>query len=89
LAEPKPGAGMIACKSRATVIPVRLFGTYEAFGRQRKLPRLGGRIHIAYGHPMTPDELDPGKAHPERYLEASRRIMQRIAALEMPSETFV
>lgn len=86
LADPKPGAGMIACKSGATIIPTRLFGTYEAYGRQRKLPRLGGRIHIAYGRPMTAAEIDPGKAHPERYLEASRRIMARIADLEMPEK---
>lgn len=86
LMDPKPGAGMIACKSGATIIPVRLFGTYEAYGRQLKLPRLGGRIHIAYDRPMTTEELDPGKAHPERYLEASRRIMARIGNLRMPDE---
>jgi len=85
LMEPKAGAGMIACKSGATLIPTRVFGTYEAYGRQHKLPKIGGRIHIAYGRPMTSEELDPGKAHPERYLEASRRIMQRIADLEAPS----
>lgn len=89
LMDPKPGAGMIACKSGATVIPTRLFGTYEAYGRQRKLPQLGGHIHIAYGHPMRPEEIDPGKDHPDRYLEASQRIMQRIANLEAPSECAV
>jgi 1-acyl-sn-glycerol-3-phosphate acyltransferase len=89
LAAPKPGAGMIACKSRATVIPTRLFGTYEAYGRHCKLPKIGGRIHISYGRPMTQDELDPGKAHPERYLEASRRIMARIANLRMPEGVVV
>ncbi len=85
LAEPKPGAGMIACKSKATVIPTRLFGTYEVFGRQDKTPKLGGHIHIAYGAPMSTAEIDPGKAHPERYLEASRRIMARIATLPAPN----
>lgn len=84
LSEPKPGAGMIACKSRATVIPTRLFGTYEAFGRNDAKPKIGGHIHIAYGEPMSTAEIDPGKEHPERYLEASRRIMARIAALEIP-----
>lgn len=86
LAQPKAGAGMIACKSRATIIPVRVFGTYEAYGRQRRLPKIGGHIHITYGRPTSSDELDPGKAHPERYLEASRRIMERIADLEAPKE---
>lgn len=82
LAEPKAGAGMIAVKSKATVIPTRIFGTYEAFGRQRKLPHIGGRIHIAYGKPMNTADIDPGKKHPERYLEASRRIMKEIGNLE-------
>lgn len=89
LAEPKPGAGMIACKSKATVIPTRLFGTYEVFGRQDKVPKLGGHIHIAYGEPMAAAEIDPGKEHPERYLEASRRIMSRIAALQPPVQTVI
>lgn len=89
LMEPKAGAGMIACKSKATVIPTRIFGSYEAFGRSDKIPKIGGRIHIVYGAPMTTEEIDPGKEHPERYLEASRRIMARIAALEAPNEVMV
>ena len=87
--EPKPGAGMIACKSKAVVIPTRLFGTHEVFGRADKAPKIGGHIHIAYDEPMAAAEIDPGKTHPERYLEASRRIMARIAALAPPSQTIV
>lgn len=89
LAEPKPGAGMIATKSKATVIPTRLFGTYEAYGRNAKLPKLGGHIHIAYGEPMSVADIDPGKEHPDRYLEASRRIMARIAALQLPQQAHI
>ena len=89
LAEPKAGAGMIACRSQATVIPTRLFGTYEAFGRNHKFPKIGGRIHITYGEPIYPYEIDPGKSHPERYLEASRLIMTKIAELKIPDTTVI
>ena len=89
LMEPKAGAGMIACKSKATVIPTRLFGTHEVFGRTDKAPKIGGHIHIAYGEAMAATEIDPGKTHPERYLEASRRIMARIEALQPPSEKMI
>ncbi|TVP77035.1 MAG: 1-acyl-sn-glycerol-3-phosphate acyltransferase [Puniceicoccaceae bacterium] len=89
LTEPKAGAGMIACKSQATVIPTRLFGTYEIFGRSHKIPTIGGPIHIAYGAPMTASEIDPGKDHPERYLEASRRIMASIAKLQLPHHRII
>ena len=89
LSEPQAGAGMIACKSRATVIPTRLFGTYEAYNRHQSLPKFSGSIHIAYGTPINAQDLDPGKSHPDRYQEASKRIMQQIALLEIPPTTIV
>jgi 1-acyl-sn-glycerol-3-phosphate acyltransferase len=89
LLPPKPGAGMIACKSRATVIPTRLFGTFEAYGRQHKRPSLGGPIQIVYGKPIQCEMIDPGSEHPERYIEASRRIMSHIAELRQPHPTVI
>ena len=84
LAASKPGTGMIACKSKAIVIPTRIFGTFEIWGRHRKLPSLGGPIHISFGPPMTVDTIDPGPDHPDRYGEASKRIMNEIAKLKAP-----
>ena len=89
IAHPKPGAGMIACKSKAIIIPTRIFGTFEVFGRQKKLPTLGGPIHITFGQPITIDTIDPGKDHPERYLEVSKRIIAEIAKLEAPRHIVV
>lgn len=89
LAEPKPGIGMIACKAKATVIPTRIMGTFEVWGRQKKLPLIGGSIHICFGPPMTVSDIDPGPEHPERYKEASRRIMNEIAKLKAPEPIIV
>lgn len=89
LGQPQAGAGMIACKSKATVIPTRLFGTYEAYNRHQVLPKFSGSIHIAYGTPVSAQDLDPGKSHPERYLEVSKKIMQRISDLQLPGSTIV
>ena len=80
---------MIACKSRATIVPTRVFGTYEAFGRHQKFPKFFGPIDIVYGTPISSETIDPGKEHPDRYLEASRRIMARIAALKLPKESTI
>lgn len=89
LGKPKPGVGMIACKSQATVIPARISGTFEVFGRQQKLPSLGGPIHICFGPPIAPGEFDPGQEHSERYDDASRRIMNAIAKLKSPEQIIV
>lgn len=89
LQEAKAGTGMIACKAQATVIPTRIFGAFEVFGRHKKLPAFGGCIHVSFGPPMLPDDLDPGPGHPERYLEASQRIMKEIAKLELAEQIIV
>lgn len=89
LQTPKPGAGMIACKSHATVIPTRLFGTFEVYGRHHKTPSIGGSIDIVYGKPISSETIDPGPEHPERYLEASRQIMKHIEVLRPPKLSII
>ena len=89
LQEPQAGIGMIACKAKATVIPTRIFGTFEVFGRHQERPASAGAIHVSFGQPMLPGDLDPGPAHPQRYLEVSRRIMKEIARLRSPQQVVV
>jgi len=85
LQEPKAGVGFLACRAGVPVLPVRVFGTYEAFGRQRKLPRLGVPLAVVYGPLIWPAQFDPGDADKgTRYQEAARRILAAIAAIEHP-----
>src|SRR3954471_15577787 len=42
----KPGVGFIASRTQVPVVPVRIFGSYEAFGKGRKIPLFGTRVTI-------------------------------------------
>lgn len=89
LQSPKSGVGFIVVKSQVPVVPVRIFGSFEAFGRGMKLPRLGTRISVVFGPPILPAVYDDPSAGKERYQVVSQRIFERIAALRLPVESVV
>ena len=72
---------MIACRFQLPVIPARNFGTFEAFSKKSKFPRFGKALTVVYGAPMMPSDYDPGAKVEDRYVEATRRIRERIIAL--------
>ena len=84
LQKPKAGVGLMACKTGAPVVPCRIYGSHEAFGKGVKIPRLGTPITIVFGPPVPAAEYDVPGAGKERYQIASQRIMDRIAALPKP-----
>jgi 1-acyl-sn-glycerol-3-phosphate acyltransferase len=83
LQPPKSGLGMFACRAAVPVVPARIFGSFDAFGRSRGL-QLGTPIHVTYGRVLQPRDFDDPAAGKERYQRASERIMSAIAALEVP-----
>ncbi len=83
LQTPKPGVGMIACSTQVPVVPVRIFGSYQAMGKGQGL-RFDTPITIVFGRPISPAEYDDPTAGKERYQVASNRIMARIALLQEP-----
>lgn len=84
----KPGVGFIAIKTRVPVVPVRIFGSFEAYGKGRSL-RLGTPVTIVFGAPIPPAVYDDPAAGKERAQVASERIMRTIAALQPPRETVI
>ena len=48
----RAGIGFIVIKSTAPVVPVRVFGAYEAWNRKMIFPRPRHRLAVKYGHPM-------------------------------------
>ncbi len=88
LQPPKGGVGMIACKTRMPVVPARIFGSFEAFGKGGGL-RLGTPISVTYGPALLPEAYDRPEDGRERYQKAAERIMAAIAALEPPRITVI
>ena len=52
----RSGIGLTVIKSTAAVVPVRVFGTFEAYGRHIKIPR-PHRIAVKYGRPLHFEKL--------------------------------
>ena len=88
LQAPKAGVGLICCRAQVPVVPVRIFGSFEAYGKGRGL-RLGTPVSIVFGRPVPPSVYDEPGAGKERYQIASNRIMERIAALQKPEPVVI
>jgi 1-acyl-sn-glycerol-3-phosphate acyltransferase len=88
LQTPKPGVGMIICRTQVPVVPARIYGSFEAFGKGVNFPRAGTKISVVFGPPIYPSEYDPGTGK-DRYQQASERIFNVIAKLERPGVTVI
>jgi 1-acyl-sn-glycerol-3-phosphate acyltransferase len=83
----RSGIGLIVLKSEAPVVPVRVFGTFEAYGRHLRFPR-PWRLAVKYGRPLRFESLRAeaqtcGKARLKAiYQEISDQIMAAIANLQ-------
>ena len=87
LQPPRSGIGLAVIKSNAPVLPVRVFGTFEAYGRHLKFPR-PHPIAVKYGQPIIFEELraEAKTCSKQRlkgiYQQIAVEIMGAIAKLE-------
>ena len=87
LQQARSGIGLTVIKSEALVVPVRVFGTFEAYGRHMKIP-LPRRVAVKYGRPMKFESLRAEaksctKARlKEIYQQVADEIMAEIARME-------
>jgi 1-acyl-sn-glycerol-3-phosphate acyltransferase len=84
----RSGIGLAVIKSTAPVVPVRVFGTHEAYGRYMRLPRPCRRVAVKYGRPMLFEQLRAEaktcskQRLKEIYQQVADEIMSAIAKLE-------
>jgi 1-acyl-sn-glycerol-3-phosphate acyltransferase len=91
----RPGIGLTVIKSTAPVVPVRVFGTFRAYGRHMRYPH-PHQVAVKYGQPMMFEQLRAeaktcSKTRlKEIYQQVSDELMAAIARLEAfeDKETF-
>ncbi|MEO7319464.1 MAG: lysophospholipid acyltransferase family protein [Chthoniobacteraceae bacterium] len=76
-----PGIGLIIAKTRCPVVPMRIFGAYEAFPRGGR-PHLFTPITLVVGEPIRFSDADLTGKGRDLYQRLSERVMERIAAIE-------
>lgn len=71
------GLGLLVVRSQAPVVPVRLFGTYEAWSRHRRLPR-PRPVRVVFGHPLdfAPQRREAASADRARLKAIYQEIAQ-------------
>jgi 1-acyl-sn-glycerol-3-phosphate acyltransferase len=77
-----PGVGLVIAKTLAPVVPMRIFGAFQAWPIHQKWPR-PGRVTIVVGEPIHFTEQDLQPAGKDLYLRLSQRVMDAIAALSL------
>jgi 1-acyl-sn-glycerol-3-phosphate acyltransferase len=78
----QPGLGLVIAKTLAPVVPIRIFGAYEAWPIHEKWPR-PGRVTVVVGEPIHFTEKDLEPAGKDLYQRLSQRVMDAIAALRL------
>ncbi|MEO6741220.1 MAG: lysophospholipid acyltransferase family protein [Chthoniobacteraceae bacterium] len=81
----KPGAGFIIAKTLAPVVPMRIFGAYDAYPRGAKFPRMTP-VTIVVGQPIHFKKADIAGDPRIVFQRLSEQVMEKIAALKNPRE---
>jgi 1-acyl-sn-glycerol-3-phosphate acyltransferase len=78
----QPGLGLVIAKTLAPVVPIRIFGAYEAWPIHKKWPR-PGRVTVVVGEPIYFTEKDLEPRGKDLYQRLSQRVMDAIAGLRL------
>lgn len=79
----RPGIGMIVAKTLAPVVPMRIFGSFEAWPKGGKI-----RLHpitVVVGKPLHFKKENFATSNREVYQQISEQVLAAIAAIEIPS----
>ena len=81
----KAGIGLIIAKTKAPVLPMRIFGAFEAIPKGKKGVKFT-KITVVIGHAIHFTEEELADQSRENYQKLSDRVMEEIAKLELPEK---
>lgn len=79
----RAGIGLVIAKTGAPVLPMRIFGAYEAFPKNARRFQLS-QITVVIGEPIYFSEEEISHTSRETYQVLSNRVMEAIGALKLP-----
>lgn len=80
----EPGLGLVIAKTRAPVVPMRIFGAYDAWPIHGKI-RFGPKITVVVGEPIYFSDVELSGHGKDLYQRLSQRVMDAIAAIQLPA----
>jgi len=79
----RAGIGLVIAKTGAPVLPMRIFGAYEAFPKNARRFQLS-QITVVIGEPIHFSAEEISNSSRETYQLLSNRVMDAIGALKLP-----
>jgi 1-acyl-sn-glycerol-3-phosphate acyltransferase len=79
----RAGIGLVIAKTGAPVLPMRIFGAYEAFPKNARRFQLS-QISVVIGEPIHFSAEEISNSSRETYQSLSNRVMDAIGALKLP-----
>ena len=79
----RPGIGMIIAKTLAPVVPMRIFGSFQAWPKGGKIKLYP--VTVVVGRPIRFKKEDLGAKNREAYQKISEQVLATIAAIEKPT----
>ncbi|MDR0340406.1 MAG: 1-acyl-sn-glycerol-3-phosphate acyltransferase [Puniceicoccales bacterium] len=80
------GLGLLASVAQVPLVPARIFGSFEAWGRGSGAPKVFSPLHVAFGPALSSEDYDPGSGDRERHQKISDLIMAHIGSLQLPGK---
>jgi len=78
----RAGIGLVIAKTGAPVLPMRIFGAFEAFPKNAKMPHFSP-VTVVIGEPLYFESIEL-EASREAYQLLGDRVMEAISKLKLP-----